>query len=161
MGSDSVLSERALRELYLRGFEIAVKTAQPMSLMTSYNLINGIHAANCDDTINKVLRDEWGFEGFVMTDWGTTSHNDLQEGGSSAAICIKTGNDLVMPGTPDDHASVRNALEGHGDCTLTEAELDQACRNIVNIVYQSLAYEGAKPYRDSFDLQPFFTVTIH
>ena len=63
MGSDSILSERALREIYLKGFEIAVKDAQPMSIMTSYNLINGVHAANCYDTCTKAARDEWGLSG--------------------------------------------------------------------------------------------------
>ena len=72
MGSDSILSERALREIYLKGFEIAVKDAQPMSIMTSYNLINGVHAANCYDTCTKAARDEWGFAGAIMTDWTTT-----------------------------------------------------------------------------------------
>ena len=63
MGSDSIVSERALREIYLKGFEIAVKNAQPMSIMTSYNMINGVHAANCYDICTKAARDEWGFNG--------------------------------------------------------------------------------------------------
>ncbi|MCD8323907.1 MAG: glycoside hydrolase family 3 C-terminal domain-containing protein, partial [Clostridiales bacterium] len=67
MGSDSVLSERALREIYLKGFEIAVKDAQPMSIMTSYNLVNGVHAANCFDICTKAARSEWGFAGAIMT----------------------------------------------------------------------------------------------
>lgn len=58
---DSILFERTLREIYLKGFEIAIKDAQPMSIMTSYNLINGVHAANCYDTCTKAARDEWGF----------------------------------------------------------------------------------------------------
>ena len=66
MGSDSILSERALREIYLRGFEIAVKESQPMAIMTSYNLINGIHAANSTDLCTKVAREEWGFAGIII-----------------------------------------------------------------------------------------------
>ena len=159
MGSNSILSERALREIYLRGFEIAVKTAQPMSVMTSYNEINGVHAANNADTINRVLRDEWGFDGVVMTDWMTTCHTTV-EGGSSAAVCIKVGNDLIMPGEPGDYDSIRAALQGEGDCVLTEAELTQACRNIVNITLQSLEYEEAKAYGEQYaGLSPFFIVS--
>ena len=72
MDSDSILSERTLREIYLKGFEIAIKESQPMSIMTSYNLINGVHAANCNDICTKAARCEWGFEGMIMTDWTTT-----------------------------------------------------------------------------------------
>ena len=73
MGSDSILSERTLREIYLKGFEIAIRNAQPMAMMTSYNLINGVHAANSYDICTKAARDEWGFEGAIMTDWTTTT----------------------------------------------------------------------------------------
>jgi beta-glucosidase len=72
--TDSVVSERALREIYLKGFEIAVRVSQPMSIMTSYNLINGTHAANNYDLLTTVAKDEWGFKGFIMTDWGTTAN---------------------------------------------------------------------------------------
>ena len=68
MGSDSVVSERTLRELYLKGFEIAVKESQPMSIMTSYNLINGVHAANNYDLCTDAARNEWGFKGMIMTE---------------------------------------------------------------------------------------------
>ena len=96
MGSDSILSERTLREIYLKGFEIAIKDAQPMSIMTSYNLINGVHAANCYDTCTKAARDEWGFAGAIMTDWTTT--NVQIQGECTAAGCMRAGNDMVMPG---------------------------------------------------------------
>ena len=94
LGSNSVLSERTLREIYLRGFEIAVKTSQPMAIMTSYNLINGVHAANCKDICTVAAREEWDFQGIIMTDWTTT----MPHGGSISWKCAQAGNDLIMPG---------------------------------------------------------------
>ena len=94
MGSDSIVSERALREIYLRGFEIAVRTAQPMAIMTSYNLVNGIHAANNKGLCTQAARKEWGFRGIIMTDWTTTE----ARGGSESWRCPWAGNDLIMPG---------------------------------------------------------------
>lgn len=105
--SDSVLSERTLREIYLRGFEIAVKKAKPRALMTSYNKLNGVHAANNKELIGGILRDEWGFDGLVMTDWQTTWYGDNCNG----AGCVTAGNDLIMPGHPDDLQSIRDGLE--------------------------------------------------
>ena len=128
----SNLSERALREVYLKGFEIAVKTAQPMSIMTSYNRINGVHAANSRDLCTTVARDEWGFAGFIMTDWTTTNGGH----GSSAAKCIRAGNDLVMPGTEGDRREIAAALKGEGAQFLPEASLDESC---VRLVYAALA----------------------
>ena len=146
MGSDSTLSERALREIYLKGFEIAVKDAQPMSIMTSYNLINGVHAANCYDTCTKAARDEWGFAGAIMTDWTTT--NVQIQGECTAAGCMRAGNDMVMPGLPEDHENIKKEL---ADGTLTMAELKRCIYNTVNIVLQSNMYEGAVSYLDQFD----------
>lgn len=146
MGSDSILSERALREIYLKGFEIAVKDAQPMSIMTSYNLINGVHAANCYDTCTKAARDEWGFAGAIMTDWTTT--NVQIQGECTAAGCMRAGNDMVMPGLPEDHENIKKEL---ADGTLTMAELKRCIYNTVNIVLQSNMYEGAFSYLDQFD----------
>ena len=154
MGSDSILSERALREIYLKGFEIAVKDAQPMSIMTSYNLINGVHAANCYDTCTKAARDEWGFAGAIMTDWTTT--NVQIQGECTAAGCMRAGNDMVMPGLPEDHENIKKEL---ADGTLTMAELKRCIYNTVNIVLQSNMYEGAVSYLDQFDdLDTYLTV---
>lgn len=134
MHCDSVLSERALREIYLRGFEIAVKQAGPLSIMTSYNLINGVHAANCYDTCTKVARDEWGFGGLIMTDW-TTTHNDPA---CTAAGCILAGNDLIMPGEESDRESIRAALAS-GE--LSEEQLRKCVTRIAHIILQSGQYE--------------------
>ncbi len=129
-GSNSVVSQRALREIYLKGFEICVKEADPKALMTSYNLLNGTHTANRDDLINRVLRGEWGFEGIVMTDWGTT--NDKFNLGiydaSSPALCIKAGNDLMMAGSKED---VDGILTGLKDGTITRAELEACAGRIL------------------------------
>lgn len=87
--TDSVISERALREIYLKGFEIAVKSAQPMAVMTSYNLVNGTAASGNYDLNEDVLRGEWGFRGVVMTDWGANYR---------VKQTVYSGNDLIMPG---------------------------------------------------------------
>ena len=73
--------------------------------MTSYNLINGVHAANCYDTCTKAARDEWGFAGAIMTDWTTT--NVQIQGECTAAGCMRAGNDMVMPGLPEDHENIK------------------------------------------------------
>ena len=103
--SDSCLSERALREIYLRGFEICVKEGSPLALMTSYNLINGVYTPNSPDLCTAVLRCEWGFEGLVMTDWYSTI-----PGCADPAECIASGNDLLMPGLSTDYLSIVSAL---------------------------------------------------
>ena len=146
MGSDSVLSARTLRELYLKGFEIAVKDAQPMSIMTSYNLINGVHAANCYDTCTKAARDEWGFAGAIMTDWTTT--NVQIQGECTAAGCMRAGNDMVMPGMEEDHENIRKELK---EGTLDIRELKRCIYNTVNIILQSNQYEDAVSYEKQFD----------
>ncbi len=129
-GSNSVVSQRALREIYLKGFEICVKEAAPKALMTSYNLLNGTHTANRGDLINTVLRSEWGFEGIVMTDWGTTNDkfNLGVYGASNPALCIKAGNDLMMAGSKED---VDGILTGLKDGTITRAELEACAGRIL------------------------------
>lgn len=146
MGSDSVLSERTLREIYLKGFEIAVKNAQPMSMMTSYNMINGVHAANSYDICTKAARDEWGFAGAIMTDWTTTT--DSTRGICTAAGCMRAGNDMVMPGVPADHDNIRAELK---DGTLDIRELKRCIRNTVNLALQSNQYEEAVSYLEQFE----------
>ena len=137
-GSNSVMSTRVLREIYLRGFEIAVRESQPMSVMSSYNLINGVHTANCEDILLTVLRKEWGFRGFVMTDWTTTSN------GSVAWKCTQGGNDLIMPGCPEDFVSIREGLES-GE--LTMEELKASVTRLLTVVLQTNAFEDAVAYR--------------
>ncbi len=154
MGVDSIINERALREIYLKGFEICIKDSQPMSIMTSYNQINGVHAANCYDTCTKAARDEWGFAGAIMTDWGTTNHSIA--GISTASGCLKAGNDMTMPGTADDHENIRKSLE---DGSLDIREMKRCVCNTVNIILQSNQYEDADSYLDQFEgLDTYITV---
>ncbi len=149
------IDERAIREIYLKGFEIAVKESQPMSIMSSYNLINGIHTAN-STALEAVARDEWGFEGIIMTDWGTTGSLDpnrdkgtCKYGFSDTAGCIKAGNDLIMPGSQRDVDEIVKAVgagEGEVECPLTLAELQACAKRMIKIIMQSYAYEDAVPY---------------
>ena len=129
-GVSSIVSERALREIYLKGFEIAVKEAQPRSIMTSYNKVNNVHTANSYDLCTTAARTEWGFKGVIMTDWTTTN----QEGGSSAAKCIAAGNDLVMPGLASDIQEIIDAVNRTGDQSLDMSLLDAAVCRILSVI---------------------------
>ena len=133
MHSNSIVSERALREIYLKGFEIAVIKSQPMAIMTSYNLINGVHAANSYDLCTKAARNEWGYQGLIMTDW-TTTHNGPE---CTASGCMRAGNDIVMPGCNNDHENLKKELD---DGTLDIRELKLAVGHLVNIIWQSNQY---------------------
>lgn len=134
MGSDSILSERALRELYLRGFGIAIREAQPLAIMTSYNLVNGVHAANNRDLCTLAARREFGFRGLIMTDWTTTENGP----DCTASGCVRAGNDLVMPGQFADQDDIRAAL---GDGTLSLDDLRACATRVVRTVMQSDRYE--------------------
>ncbi len=118
--SDSRASERAIREIYLKGFEIVVKEAHPWSIMTSYNIINGRRASENEDMINGILRGEWGFDGMVTTDWWTHGENYKE---------CKAGNDMKMGcGYPD---RILAALEKGA---ITREELNTAARNILTLI---------------------------
>lgn len=151
-GSNSVISERTLREIYLRGFEIAVKTSQPMAIMTSYNLINGVHAANCKDTCTVAAREEWDFQGIIMTDWTTTAAT----GGSQSWGCVAAGNDLIMPGEPNDSVNIKEALENG---TLDREDLKGCVKRMLKIIYQTLGYEDSVSYGAQFaKMKPYIEV---
>lgn len=107
MGVNVCISERALREIYLRGFEIAVKKSMPIAMMSAYNLINGVHAANSRDICTTAAREEWGFDGIIMSDWNTT----VPEDGSIPWQCIAAGNDIIMPGNDKDAENIREAYD--------------------------------------------------
>ena len=116
--------------------------------MSSYNLVNGEHTANSHDLLTALARDEWGFEGFVMTDWGTTgSMNELDPSGSAGELhkygnsfasgCVKAGNDLTMPGSQGDIDDILNALDkkdGEVPYPLTLGELQDAAKHILQVI---------------------------
>ncbi len=127
--SNSIVSERALREIYLRGFEICVKDAHPKAIMTSYNLINGVYACNNYDLIGSVLRNEWGFDGVVMTDWNATEPNLARND-----LAIAVGNDMIMPGNKYCRKQIKKGLK---DKTLTKEQLKKASANIIRAILNS------------------------
>ena len=128
LNSNSRVSPRALRDLYLRAFAICVRQARPAAVMTSYNLINGVHTSESTQLLEVILRREWGFDGLVMTDWvvdGMT-RSDMKHPRATAAATIKAGNELFMPGGETDRQDLVAALErgsaGHGASGRTEPE---------------------------------------
>ncbi len=134
--SNSVIDEQTLHEIYLRGFEICVTQAFPASVMTALNLVNGIHASNHQELLKDILRNTWGFEGLVMTDWGACSDFGVDATGkkygcSSAVKCIKAGNDLIMPGSQREEDELLEALE-NGD--LSMEELRWCAANVLQVV---------------------------
>lgn len=139
--TNSHIGERAIREIYLAGFEIAVKEAQPMSIMTSYNLLNGLHTANHYDLLQAVARDEWGFQGFVMSDWFTSQDQSESIGNvktrypiSASTGCVFAGNDVQMPGcqknVDDIIEAVRTGEEIDG-YRVSLADLQQCAANVI------------------------------
>lgn len=125
----SNVSERALREIYLRGFEKAVREANAKSVMTSYNKINGVYTPNSYDLCTKVLRQEWGFNGVVMTDWFSTS-----KGCANNALAMAAGNDLIMPGGKADKKEI---LDGVRSGLITEADVRRSCERVVQAIMNS------------------------
>lgn len=125
----SNLSERALREIYLRGFEICVRQGGAKSIMTSYNKINGVYAPNSYELCTKVLRNEWGFDGVVMTDWFSTN-----KGLASNAMAMKAGNDLIMPG---GGYFKKEILQGIKNGEITEADVRRCCGNVIKAIFNS------------------------
>lgn len=130
--SDSIMDERTLREIYLRGFEIAVKESDPSTVMCSYNKINGIHTGDDSRLLTDILRKEWGFNGFVVTDWGAM--NDRIKG-------FQAGCDLSMPG--GSKYGQKKALKAVKEGTLSEEDVDRCALRILEFVLKAQKTEMA------------------
>ena len=146
MNTDAHISQRALREIYLKGFEIAIKESKPWTVMTSYNYINGIYTSESKDLVTTILRDEWGYEGTVMTDWF---------GGKDGAKQMWAGNDMLQPGKAEQFDSI---VAGVKSGKLDEADLDRNVQRILNLIEKSPRYQGYK-YSNKPDLETHAAVT--
>ncbi len=146
MNNDARISQRALREIYLKGFEIAIKESKPWTVMTSYNYINGVYSSESKDLVQTILRDEWGYEGTVMTDWF---------GGKDGAIQMWAGNDMLQPGKAEQFDSI---VAGVKSGKLAEADLDRNVQRILKLVERSPRYQGYQ-YSNQPDLKAHAAVT--
>lgn len=137
--SSSNLSERALRDIYLRPFEIVIKEARPLGLMSSYNLVNGEHTCQRADLIETLLRDEWGFEGIVMTDWLGESPDDSANKYPRyhANGVIRAGNDIMMPGSKKDYEVLMGAVENReGEYPITRDNLILCATRLIDYIWK-------------------------
>ena len=139
MENDAVVNPRAAREMYLKGFEIMVKESDPWTIMSSYNKVNGSYTQQSHDLLTTILRDEWGFKGIVMTDWGN------KKGTVNAVIA---GNDLMEPGGQNE---IDRIVEGVKSGVIPQADLDRNVRNLLEYIVRTPRFQGYK-YSNKPDL---------
>ena len=146
MKNDARVSPRAIREIYLKGFEIAVKESQPWTVMSSYNYLNGVYTSESKDLQTTMLRDEWGFEGMVMTDWF---------GGQDAVAQMEAGNDMLQPGRPGQFEDI---VKGVQEGRLSEKVLDRNVKRVLELILKSPRFKGYA-YSNKPDLKAHAAVT--
>jgi beta-glucosidase len=129
---NEIISERALREIYLKPFEIAIKEANPWAVMTAYNKINGIHADSHPFLLQQVLRGEWGWKGLVMSDWGGTN---------STADALNAGLDLEMPG-PTRHRTIQAVINAVEKGLVSEETINDRARNVLELIQKVGGFEN-------------------
>ncbi len=129
---NEIISQRALREIYLEGFRIAVEQGKPWTVMSSYNKINGTYTSESEDLLTKILRDDWGYKGYVMTDWG---------GGTDPVAQMIAGNDLLMPGSSRQITTIMEAVKSG---KLDEKILDRNVESILNIIVETPHFKDYK-----------------
>ena len=166
LGNNAIVSQRAAREIYLKNFEIAIKKSDPWTVMSSYNLVNDTMTSESHSLLTTILRDEWGYKGMVMTDWGggrdpirrphpgcvgLSAFNGLAD----RAANIHAGNDLIEPGGEDDIEDIENAVKSG---RLSEKDLDKCVRNILCYIVKTPRFKGYQ-YKDDPDLKAHATVT--
>ena len=139
MAMDSVVDERTLREIYLTGFEIAVKEGKAKAIMSSYNEVNGVYANENKHLLQDILVDEWGFDGYVVSDWGASNDH---------ALGVKHGSHLEMPGTKQ--TGQKEILKGIQEGVLTEEELDKRLDELLDVIFSTK--EGADKACKSFGI---------
>ena len=144
--NDVIVSERAMREIYLKGFEIIVKESQPWTIMSSYNKVNGTYTSESRNLLTNVLRHDWGFEGLVMSDWF---------GGNDAAAMVSAGNDLLEPGTRKQWKAL---LEAHKNGNLTIEAIDSSAKRILKLVFESKKMQNYR-YGNNPDLTAHAKIT--
>ena len=146
MGNDARVSQRALREIYLRGFERAISQSEPWTVMSSYNRVNGTYTSESHDLLTKILRDEWGYRGAVVSDWF---------GGKDRTANVNAGNDMIQPGLPNDPDRIMAAVK---EGKITEETLDRNVRHILELIAKTPRFRGYQ-YSDEPDLKAHAQVT--
>lgn len=144
--NNSIVSERALREIYLKGFELVIKNSQPWTVMSSYNKVNGTYVAESRELLTDILRDDWQFDGLVMSDWF---------GGNNAVAMITAGNDLLEPGTKLQWDALKEGVENG---TLTDTVIDTSVSRILRLILASNKMNNYK-YDENPDLEKHAAIT--